>query len=129
MGTDWNVTVALQMPIFTGLENFGKVRQANYQLSQVEHGLNLLKEGIEMEVKVTYLQLEEAKELVESQKENISQAEEALEIVEERYKTGLATSLEVMDTQLALTKARTNWLQSLSDCFIAKANLGKAIGK
>ncbi len=128
-GTDWNVTVALQMPIFTGLENFGKLRQAKYQLSQVEHGLNLLKEGIEMEVKVTYLQLEEAKKLVESQEENIAQAKEALEIVEERYKTGIATSLEVMDTQLALTKARTNWLQSLSDCFIAKAKLEKVIGK
>lgn len=128
-GTDWNITVALQMPIFTGFGNLGKTRQAKYQFSQAEHGLNLLKEGIEMEVRASYLQLEEAKKLVESQKENIAQAEEALSIVEERYKQGLATSLEVMDTQLAVTKAKTNWLQSLSDYLIAKAKLEKAIGK
>ncbi len=128
-GTDWNVTVTLQMPIFTGLGNFGKVRQASYQLSQVEHGLNLLKEVVEMEVRAIYLQLEEAEKLVESQKANIKQAEEAMRIVEERYKQGLTTSLEVMDTQLALTNAKTNWLQSLSDYLIASAKLEKAIGK
>jgi len=128
-GTDWNVTVALQMPIFTGLGNIGKMREARYRLSQAEHGLNLLKEGIELEIRVAYLGIEEAKKLVESQKENIVQAEEALSIVEERYKQGLATSLEVMDTQLALTQAKTNWLQSLSDYLITKAELEKAIGK
>ena len=128
-GTDWNVTVALQMPIFTGLGNFGKVRQASYQLSQAEHGLNLLKEVVEMEVRAIYLQLEEAEKLVESQKANIKQAEEAMRIVEERYKQGLATSLEVMDTRLALTNAKTNWLQALSDYLIAKAKLEKAIGR
>ncbi len=128
-GTDWNVTVALQMPIFTGLGNIGKMREARYRLSQAEHGLNLLKEGIELEIRVAYLGIEEAKKLVESQKENIVQAEEALSIVEERYKQGLATSLEVMDTQLALTQAKTNWLQSLSDYLITKAELKKAIGK
>ncbi len=128
-GTDWNVTVALQMPIFTGLGNFGKERQASYQLSQAKHGFNLLKECIEMEVRAAYLQLEEVKKLVESQEGNITQAEEAMQIVEERYEQGLATSLEVMDTHLALTKAKTNWLQSLSDYLIAEAKLEKAIGK
>jgi len=128
-GTDWNITVALQMPIFTGFGNRGKIRRAKHQFSRVEHGFNLLKEGIEMEVRTSCLQLEEAKKIVESQKENIAQAEEALSIVEERYKQGLATSLEVMDTQLALTQARTNWFQSLSDYLITKAKLEKAIGK
>jgi outer membrane protein TolC len=128
-GTDWNITVALQMPIFTGLGNRGKISQASCRLSQAEHGLKLLKEGIEMEVRASYLQLEEARKLVESQKENIAQAEEALSIVEERYKQGLATNLEVMDTQLAVTKAKANYLQALSDYVIAKAKLEKAIGK
>ncbi|OYD14679.1 hypothetical protein CH333_07480 [candidate division WOR-3 bacterium JGI_Cruoil_03_44_89] len=128
-GTDWNVTVALQMPIFTGFGNRGKIRQVKYQFSQIEHGFKLLKEGIEMEVRASYLQLEEARKLVESQKENIAQAEEALSIVQERYKQGLATSLEVMDTQLAVTKAKANYLQALSDYVIAKAKLEKAIGK
>ncbi|MDD5529569.1 MAG: TolC family protein [bacterium] len=127
-GTTWNVTLAAQMQIFSGFENLGRVRQASYQLSQAEHGLNLIKEGIKMEVQSTYLQLEQAKKLVTSQKENISQAEEALKIVEQRYNNGLATSLEVMDTQLALMQAKTNRLQALSDYVIAKCAFEKAVG-
>ncbi|MFA5032532.1 MAG: TolC family protein [bacterium] len=127
-GTDWNVTLAAQMQIFSGFENLGRVRQASAQLSQAEHGLNLIKEGIKMEVQSTYLQLEQAKKLVTSQKENISQAEEALKIVEQRYNNGLATSLEVMDTQLALMQAKTNRLQALSDYVIAKCAFEKAVG-
>lgn len=127
-GTEWNLTLALRMPIFTGFRNRGEIREAVYQLSQIEHILNLLKEGIEMEVRRAHLQIEEAEKIVESQKENIRLAEEALSIVEERYKQGLATSLEVMDTQVALRRAKTNWLQSLSDYLIAKAKLEKAIG-
>ena len=128
-GKDWSFTVALQWPIFAGFGNFGEIQKASAQLSQAKHGLNLLKQIIETEVRAAYLQLEEAKESLESQKENVAQAEEALRIVEERYKTGLATSLEVMDTQLALTEAKTNQLQALSDYLISKASLKKAIGK
>ena len=128
-GSTWNVTLAAQMQIFSGFENLGRVQQASAQLSQAEHGLNLIKEGIKMEVQSTYLQLEQAKKLVTSQKENISQAEEALKIVEQRYDNGLATSLEVMDTQLALMQAKTNRLQALSDYVIAKCAFEKAVGK
>ncbi|MCK4352193.1 TolC family protein [candidate division WOR-3 bacterium] len=128
-GTDWNVTLALQFPLLTGFETLGKIRQANARVSQAEHGLNLLKDAIELEVRMAYLQLEESKRIVESQEKNIAQAKEALSIVDKRYKQGLATSLEVMDTQLALTKAKTNWLQSLSDYLIAKAGLEKATGR
>jgi outer membrane protein TolC len=128
-GEDWNMTASLQMPIFTGLRNIGKVKQAKSQVSQTEHGLRLLQEGVEMEVRIAYLALREAEELVKSQENNVAQAEEALEIAEKRYGTGLATSLEVMDTQLALTRARTNQLQALSDCFVARAKLERAVGK
>lgn len=128
-GNTWNVTLAATMPIFTGFSNLGKMKQAKSQLSQAEYGLKLLKEAVEMEVKSGHMALEEAKKLLESQKENVTQAEEALKIIEQKYENGLATNLEVMDTQLALTQAKTNWLQALSDYLTAKASLAKAIGK
>ncbi|MBI4723163.1 MAG: TolC family protein [Candidatus Stahlbacteria bacterium] len=128
-GTDWNVTLALQMPIFNGFKNIGEIRSANCRVLELEHGIKLLEDAIEMEVRAVFLQLDEAKGLLESQSNNIVQAEEALRIVEERYKEGLATSLEVMDMQIALISAKTNQLQSVSDYLIAKARLAKAIGK
>ena len=128
-GSDWNVTVGLSLPIFTGFSYFGKVRKAAAQLGQVKLGLEQLVDGIKLEVKQVILDLEQSKEILEAQKDNVKQAEEALNIAEERYRNGLITNLEYMDTQLALTKARVEYLQALADYLIAKAKLERAIGR
>ena len=128
-GTDWNVTVGFAMPIFTGFSRVRKIGERQAQAKQVKYGLEQLEEGIRLEVKSAYLNLKQEEEILKYQDENIKQAEEALAIAEERYKSGLVTNLEVMDTQLALTKAKTNQLQALSNYLIAKASLEKAIGR
>ena len=128
-GTDWNVTIALQMPIFTGFGNLGRKKEAMERVSQTRHYLSMLEDGIEMEVRGAYLKIEESKKLIESQEENVTQAEKALDIIEKRYGIGLATNLEVMDTQLAVTAAKTNYLKALSDYVTAKAELEKAVGR
>ncbi|HID93067.1 MAG TPA: TolC family protein [bacterium (Candidatus Stahlbacteria)] len=128
-GSDWNVTVGLSLPIFTGFSYFGKVRQAAAQLGQVKLGVKQLVDGIKLEVKQAILDLEQNKEILEAQKDNVTQAKEALNIAEERYKNGLITNLEYMDTQLALTKARIEYLQALADYLIARAQLERAIGR
>jgi len=128
-GTDWNVTIVARMPIFTGLENLGKNKQARERVREVRHYLGMLENMVELEVRSVCLKLKEAEKLVESQKENVTQAEKALAIVEKRYELGLATSLEAMDTQLAVTMAKTNYLRALSDYVIAEAELEKVVGK
>ena len=68
-------------------------------------------------------------ETIVSQRENLGQAEEAMQIAETRYVSGMITNLEFMDTQLALTQAKTAYLQALANYQIAKAKFVKAIGK
>ncbi len=128
-GKDWSVTVALQMPIFTGFENTERKYQAREKTRQVNHYLKLLGENIELDVRSACLKLREAGKLVESQEENVKQAMKAEQIVERRFEQGLATNLEVMDTELALLAAKTNYLRALSDYLISKAELYRAVGK
>jgi len=128
-GEDWAVTVALQMPIFTGLENIGKKHQAKERLLQTQHYLKLLEEKVEMDVRSAYLEMVEAEKLVESQKENVKQAVKAQQIIEKRFDKGVATNLEVMDIELALLGAKNNHLKALSDYLIARALLDWAVGK
>lgn len=128
-GSDWSVSLAVQMSLFTGFENLGKMKQARARLRQAEHGLRLTEEGVELEVASAYLRLQESKKIVESQQGNVTQAEETLKIAEERYSRGLATSLEVMDTQLAFTQARMNYLRAISDYIIARADIQRATGR
>jgi len=127
-GGNWDATLALEIPLFDGGITAGRTRQMKAQLHQAEVNLEMVRTAVEFEVRNVLLELGEAAALVESQKENVKQAEEALEIAEERYENGLLTSLEVMDTQLALAQAKTAYLEALCGYLIARSRLKKVVG-
>ncbi len=128
-GKEWNAMVVLQFPIFSGFSTRGKVLQSLSQLRETEYNSQHKNEEIELEVRETYLSLRQEEETIMSQRENVDQAEEAMRIAEKRYTGGLITNLEFMDTQLAMTEAKTAYLQALADYQIAEAKLEKAMGR
>jgi outer membrane protein TolC len=128
-GTDWNLTLGLSMPIFTGFSNLNKIKQAQAQRRQARLGVALLEDGIKLEVQSLVNTLDQEVENIKNQKENVDVAEEALKIAETSYQNGLITNLEYMDTQVALLQSRVNYLNSLVNHKIAKAKLLKAIGE
>ena len=83
---------------------------------------------MEVEVKQAFLELRQAEETIESQEENVGAASEMVKLAEERYRNGLATNLEYLDTELALTRARTNHLKAIADYLDAWTALQNACG-
>jgi outer membrane protein TolC len=128
-GSDWNLTVGLTMPIFTGLTNWHKLKQAKAQQRQARIGVAMLEDGVRLEVQALVNTLNQEIENIKNQKENVDVAEEALKIAETSYKNGLITNLEYLDTQLALLQSRVSYLNSLANYKIAKARLLKAMGE
>ncbi len=127
-GPDWNVSLALSMPIFSGGSHINKVRQKIAQLNQVDFGLISLENAVRLEVKSNWFKLERGKEIMSYQEENVTRAEEAYRLAEKQYKNGLITNLEYMDTQLALMRARLEQLSSLVNYNIAQEELWTAMG-
>ncbi len=127
--TDWNVTLALSVPIFDGFLTRSKVRAAKSELKQLDLSENQIHEYIKLEISQSISDLNLAKENILSQQENVNQAKESIRIAKIQYQNGLLTNLELLDTEFALTMAETNYLQALSDYLIAKAKFEKAIGK
>ena len=128
-GTDWSINISVSLPLFQGGEITGKIRQAEAQLEQVKLGKEQLEEGIKMEVRNAFIQLNSSRELLGSQQENIKEAREALEIAEDRYMNGLITNLECLDAQVALSRAEADYVRTLADYLIAVARLEKAMNK
>ncbi len=132
-GNDWgsNLTfnVGFQFPIFGGYKSLYEYNKSALQLKEVELALENLNKGIVLEVKQAYLNMFASKEAINAAKENIAQAEKAFNIMETRYKNGLATNLEYLDTQLAMMQAKINYLNALKDYLSARADLIKAVGK
>jgi len=126
---NWSAGVMLTFPFFDGFASSGRISQAKSEFRQSEITDENLKRSIEVEVRQAHLLLGEAQERIDSQKDNLIQAEESVRIAEISYANGAVTNLEVMDTQLALTQAKTNYLQALYDYRIARAALQKASGE
>ena len=53
----------------------------------------------------------------------------ALEIAQTRFRNGLSTQVELNDAELAVTRARTNFVQALYNHNAARAQLTAAMGE
>lgn len=128
-GNLWNATVGASMPLSLGGANLYKTKQSKAQLNQAKLGLAMLEDAIKLDVKSSYFNLEQEKEILSYQAENVQTAEQALILAEEKYQHGLITNLEYIDTQLALTQAKFDQMNSIANCIISKAKLLNAIGR
>jgi outer membrane protein TolC len=129
MNRIWNLGFSLNFPIFDGLATRAAVKQAESGLRQTQLGKQQMTDAIELEVRSAYLNLLEAKTLIDVQRETVAQAQESVRIANLRYENGMITSVELTDAQLALSQAEANRLQSLHDYAVGLARLEKAIGQ
>jgi outer membrane protein TolC len=128
-GTDWNATVGVSMPLFTGFANVSRLKQAQARERQARVGLAMAEDGIRLDVQASVLALnQEARNRAYAQK-NVEVAQAALGLAEQRFQNGLLTNLDYMDSQLALTQSRIALLNALANYQVAKARLQKAVGE
>ena len=114
--------------IFDGLLTRGKVDEAKALDKKAEYDVEDASRRIELEVRTAYSNFIEAKEVLESQKKVMEQAEEALRLANARADAGTGTQLDVLSAQTALTEARSTQVQALHDYAVARARLERAIG-
>jgi len=124
----WSVGIQSSWAIFDGRATKGKLIQARSQLRQAELDRRQLELAIEVEVRRAVSALQEAAELASAANKVVEQAEEALRLAEVRYGAGAATQLELLQTRVSLTQAKTNLLSSNYSYLIAVAQYEKAVG-
>ncbi len=125
----WRVGIQSSWAIFDGRATQGRVIQARSQVRQVEIQLADQRVAVELEVRRAVSSLQEALELTESARKVVDQAEEALRLADARYNAGSATQLDVLQTRVALTQARTNQHEANYSYLIAESALRKAVGE
>jgi outer membrane protein len=121
--------LALEWDIWDGNLTKGKVIQARALLQEARVQLDNTTRDVQLQVRTAYSSFLEAREVLESQKKVLEQAEEALRLAVSRYDAGSSTQLDVLNAETALTEARTTQIQALHDYDAARARLGRAIGE
>jgi outer membrane protein len=125
----WDFGISLQFDLWNNLTTMHQTNQAKAQYEQTKDVLATLRDGITLEVMQSYLNYQQAKERIHLAELSVEQANESYRITAEKFKTGLATSSELLDAEVALLHSKLQFTQSLVDHELAQARLEKAIGE
>jgi outer membrane protein len=96
--------------------------------NQATYALENLKDQVSLDVKNSWLALQESRKQVAVTQKAIEQAEENYRITQERYREQVGTATDVVDAQTLLTRARSDYFNALSDYNISIARLERAMG-
>lgn len=125
----WDLGVAVSLDLWNGRTTAHQAEQARAQLVQAQDALAQLRDGIRLEVTQAFLTLLEAEERIEVAEQGVQQAEENHRVTSARFKAGLALNSDLLDAEVALLRAKTNYTQTLVDYELAQARLQKVIGQ
>jgi outer membrane protein TolC len=126
---NWNIGLTFSLAVFDGFSTKAKVDSAKARYSQAVLTKENLVDQISVEVRQACLDLEQAKQVIDSQKDNVGQAREALQIANISYDNGEAKNLDVLDAQVSLGQIETNLSQGIYDYLMAQAQLDRTLGK
>ncbi len=124
----WDVGISLQFDIWNNLTTLHQTNQAKAQFEQSKDALATLKDGVTLEVTQSYLSYQQSKERIHLAELSVDQANENYRTAAEKFKTGLTTSSELLDAEVALLQSKLQLTQSRVDYELAQARLEKAIG-
>ena len=123
-----NVGLQFSYPIFDGFRTSARVDEADIDRQKIHYTRLKTEEGLGIQIQSAELKMAEAKKRIEGQEKNIAQAEKAVRIAQSRFKNGVGTQFDLLDTQVAMTRTRTNYAQAIYDFLIAKAEWQYAVG-
>ncbi len=125
---NWAVGVTASMNIFDSGVTWSKIHAAQENLAKAKETQRQVKDAVELEVRTDYLGMREAEKRISTTQVAVAQAEEDYHIAVVRYQAGVGTNIDVMDAQVALTEAKTNYVKALYDYNTSKAALNTSMG-
>ena len=128
MALSSKVALGFAFPIFDGKRTSGLVSRASANLLKAELELERVTREKELSVRQAWLGLANALAALEGRTEAVSLAEESYRLALVRMTNGLATPLERLDAEVALTSARVQQSAVKYACNVAEARLALAVG-
>ncbi|MDR7866205.1 MAG: TolC family protein [Sporomusaceae bacterium] len=126
--SNWSVYLSTSLTLFDTNLTLSKVKEAEAGVVKANEQFRQTKDSVSLEVRQAYLSMKEAEKRIETSQVAVAKADEDFKIAQVRYNAGVGTNLDVIDAQLALAQAKTNYIQALYDYNTSKAKLDKAMG-
>jgi len=124
----FNITGALTVPIFQGGKTRGRVLEADAELRRRRAEADDLKAGIYYDVRTAFLDLQATGQQLEVAAKTRDLAAAQLTQARDRFAAGVASNLEVVQAQEAVTLANEQYIAGLYSYNVAKAALAQSFG-
>ncbi len=124
----WDVGVSLALDVWNWGATKSRVEQAEAVLKQAELQQIQLKENIALEVRRSTLNVRRSQEKSSLAELAVSQANENLRVIADKYRSGLATSTDLLDAEVSLLQAQTQFSGAEVEYALALASLERAMG-
>jgi outer membrane protein TolC len=122
------VGLQVSVPVFTGFSTHAKVRQASLAKDQSALLLAQRQQQLRADVHSALSDRKEALLRLESTAVVEETAQLSYTIIQYRYKSGIASRLELTDAELALSTAQSNYLEAVYDYLSAQIAINKLRG-
>jgi outer membrane protein len=120
---DWTVSLGISLPIFTGGRIGGDVAVARANVRQSELRLQQARELAEVDARNSATQLEAARAAWEASAGTVEQAARAYQIAELRYREGISTQTELLDSRVQLQQAQASRARAARDLQVARIRI------
>lgn len=127
-GSSSSLVFSLSIPLYKA-SNFTKLKSNRIQMRQLDQNRLDTERKLNMQITSYQDNMSASSEQVSSNKENVLQAEKAVQIAGKRYEVGKGTVLELNTSQVQLTEAELTYNQSIYDYLVAKADLDQVLGR
>jgi outer membrane protein TolC len=121
--------VQAEVPVFDGHRTRSRTLEAEADLLAAKANAEDLEKQIAAEVEQATAGARASHQKIENAELQVIQAEEAVSMAQTRYEAGVATNLDVLDAQTALTQARLSRLRALYNYAASLMALDRATGR
>ena len=126
--SNYNIGLALRIPIFSGFRDTYSVRQAQAQAQAAEANRDVLVRQAEVEVWQGYYELNTVTSSISSTEAQVRSAEQTAQATLARYRSGFGSILDLITAHQEESNARVQLIQSYLDWFTTLARLQAAVG-
>lgn len=128
-GTDWDVTLSFDVPIFDGGRTLGDSRQANLQADQKRLELHRKKRETPYDIKNTYVALTAAMAVHDALKKAYTTAKLNYYLQKKDYSRSLVNNLDVLASIQTLQNAERDYIKALYEAKRQYWKLRVAVGQ
>lgn len=122
------VGLSVAFPIFTGFQRINRIKQAQIQANEMRWQRENLERSLHIQVESELDNINKSIKQIESNEGGVRQAQKASDIMQQSFKIGAASFIQLRDTDDALMSARLSYYQAIYNYLVAESNLENVLG-